>query len=118
MKQVQLYAYAETLEDALDTARARERAAIERAIELLRQADQAGPGSRELADALVYVHRLWSILIEDLANSENRLPQKLRADLISVGLWSLRELDDISNGRSQDLSQLVEVLTLIGEGLR
>src|SRR5690606_3567579 len=86
-------AYAEILEDTPRQARERERAAFERARDLLQQAEAKGRRSREAVDALLYLRRLWSVLIEDLVSSENDLPETLRADLISIGLWVMRETD-------------------------
>lgn len=115
---MQHFAYAEILEEAPGHARARERAAIERAIGLLEHAEGRAPGAQETVEALLYLHRLWSVLIEDLANPDNDLPQKLRADLISIGLWSMREADRIRLGQSADFGALIEVMKLICEGLR
>ena len=110
--------YAEALEETPMLARERERAAIERAIELLRRAATKGRRSREAAEAIIYVNRLWSILIEDLANPENDLPTPLRASLISVGLWAMREADLIRLEQSENFSGVIEVMRSIGEGLR
>ena len=33
------------------------------------------------------------VFIEDLAIPENGLPDKLRADIISIGLWVVKEAD-------------------------
>lgn len=110
-------AYAETLEETPILARERERAAFGRAIDLLRQAKAQGRHSRAAVDALLYLNRLWSVLIEDLASPENDLPQTLRADLISIGLWVMRRADQIRLEQSDDFSGIVEVMEAIGEGL-
>jgi flagellar protein FlaF len=110
--------YAEILEDTPKLARERERAAIGRAVDLLERAAVKGPRSREAVEALDYLNRLWSILIEDLANPENDLPQRLRADLISIGLWVLREADRIRLQQSGNFSALVDVMNTIREGLQ
>lgn len=111
-------AYAEILEETPRLARERERAAIGRAIELLQQAAENGPRSREAFEALHYLNRLWSILIEDLASPENDLPQGLRADLISIGLWAMREGDRIRLEQSGDFSALIDIMKSISEGLQ
>lgn len=111
-------AYAEMLEETPRLARERERAAIERVVELLRQAEAKGPRSREAAEALLYLNRLWSVLIDDLASPENDLPQALRADLISIGLWAMREADQIRLEQSDDFSAIIDVMKSIREGLR
>lgn len=111
-------AYAEVLEDTPRQARERERAAIERAVELLGEAEAKGRRSREAVDALLYLRRLWSVLIQDLASTENDLPETLRADLISIGLWVMREADLIRLEQSDNFSGLIEIMKSIGEGLR
>ncbi|MFN6953172.1 MAG: flagellar biosynthesis regulator FlaF [Acetobacteraceae bacterium] len=52
------------------------------------------------AAALHKTHRLWSILLGELTNPENKLPVELRAGLVSLGLWAQREaLARISDDR-------------------
>lgn len=115
---MQRSAYAEILEDSPREARQRERAAIERAVEMLQAAQAKGRRSIEAIEALVYLHRLWSVLIEDLASPENNLPESLRADLISIGLWVMRESDLIRLEQSDNFGGIIEVMTSIAEGLR
>lgn len=43
------------------------------------------------AAALHKTHRLWSILLGELTNPDNKLPVELRAGLVSLGLWAQRE---------------------------
>ncbi len=110
--------YGEVLDEVPKQARDNERSALERSIELLQVAEQKGPRSVEAVEALHFVRRLWGIFIEDLAQADNGLPQKLRADLVSVGLWVMREAEEIRQGRSQDFKGLIDVSRTISEGLR
>jgi hypothetical protein len=48
------FAYNDVIEDSHQTLRARERAAMDRVIGMLRAAQEKGPHSRELVDALFY----------------------------------------------------------------
>ncbi|HXF55683.1 MAG TPA: flagellar biosynthesis regulator FlaF [Hyphomicrobiaceae bacterium] len=112
------FSYAEILDEAPKQARDREREAIERSIELLRAAEAKGSGTREALDAVLFVHRLWAALVEDLAKPENDLPKALRADLISIGLWIMREAEQIRLGKSENFKGLIEVSSEIAEGLR
>ncbi|NJO21879.1 MAG: flagellar biosynthesis regulator FlaF [Sphingomonadales bacterium] len=111
------FSYAEVLDETPQGARQRERQAIERSIELLQAADKAGAQSREAVEALHFVRRLWAILVEDLAKSENDLPQKLRADLISIGLWIMREAEQIRLDKSVNFKGMIEVSESIRDGL-
>jgi flagellar protein FlaF len=110
--------YNEVLEESPKEAREQERTALERTIAMLRDAEQKGPGSREAVEALFYVRKLWGIFIEDLAQSDNGLPPKLRADLVSIGLWVMRETEEIRQGRSKNFAALIEVSQTISEGLK
>lgn len=109
--------YAEVLSDASDVARSHERRAFDRAIELLGAAQERGPRSREAIEALVFVTRLWSMMLEDLASPENGLPAELRAGLISIGIWVLKEADRIRREESDNFAGLVEICGRIRAGL-
>jgi flagellar protein FlaF len=112
------FPYAEVLDGAPKAARERERKALEHSITLLEAAAEKGPRSREAIEALRYVRQLWAVLIEDLANPDNDLPQQLRADLISIGLWVMREAESIRLERSDSFMDLIEVSRSISEGLK
>ncbi len=109
--------YKEILDGGLGEARDREREAINRSIELLEKARQAGPRSRETMDALRYLDRLWSLLLDDLAHADNRLPKELKASLISIGIWILREVDLLRNERSENFTGLIDISQIISNGL-
>lgn len=110
--------YNEVLDESPKEAREQERGALERSIALLQVAEKHGAQSREAVEAIYFVRKLWGIFIEDLAKAENGLPPKLRADLVSVGLWVMREAEEIRLGRSSNFAGLIEVSRTIAEGLR
>jgi flagellar protein FlaF len=112
------FSYAEIVEDTCGEARLRERQALEHAIGLLCAARDAGPESRESIEALRFVCTLWGVLIEDLASPENDLPESLRAGLISIGLWIMREADNIRAGRTVSYDDLIEINQTICDGLK
>jgi flagellar protein FlaF len=112
------HSYAEVLEDDCASARASERLALETSIGLLRAAEKKGAGSGEAAQALLFVERLWTIFIEDLGSAANDLPKQLRADLISIGLWMLRETEQIRGRKSENFKGLIEVSAGIVAGLQ
>jgi flagellar protein FlaF len=112
------FSYAEVLDETPRGARERERQATERSIELLEAAGKCGARSREAIEALLFVRRLWGVLIEDLADKENDLPQALRADLISIGLWIMREAEQIRLEKSSNFRGIIEVSTAIRDGLQ
>ena len=67
---------------------------------------------------MLFVRRLWGYLIEDLAKPENDLPQSLRAELISIGLWIMREAEQIRLETSSNFKGIIEVSTAIRDGLQ
>ena len=112
------FSYAEVLEETPQTARERERMALEHAVTLLQSAAKVGGTSREAIEALHFCRRLWALLLEDLAHPENQLPTKLRADIISIGVWIMREAEEIRQGRSENFDGIIDVTRAIAEGLR
>jgi flagellar protein FlaF len=112
------FSYAEVLEETPQSGRDRERMAMEHAIHLLQAGMKAGADSREAIDALHFCRRLWALLIEDLGHPDNQLPTKLRADIISIGLWIMREAEEIRQGRSRNFQGIIDVTKSLAEGLR
>ena|SRR6185436_1966673 len=111
------FSYAEVLEASGGEGRSREQVAFDHALELLRAAEEHGPQSAEARTAITYIQKLWNFLIEDLANPTNSLAEQLRADLISVGIWVIREADRILLDPKKTFSTLIEVNTNIRNGL-
>jgi flagellar protein FlaF len=60
------------------------------------------------ATALNKTHRLWSLLISDLAQPGNALPADLKGRLVSLGLWAQREAD----ARLADSASLAPLIEL------
>ncbi len=111
------FSYAEIAEDSFSTSRDREREALDRSIEAMQKAEEAGPRSREAVEAIYLTRSLWTILVEDLAEPENGLPEDLRASLISVGLWIMREAEAIRLGKVTSFKAMIDVTRSIREGL-
>lgn len=111
------FSYAEVVEDSPQDSRMREREALERAVDLLQQAKRKGVRSPEAHDGLSYVRKLWLILIEDLVNPENDLPPELKSELITIGRWVTRETDLIGTGASQNFDGLIEICSIVRNGL-
>ena len=62
-------------------------------------------------------HELWSLLIKDLAQSGNRLPEALRQSLMQLAAWSMR-YSILANLRDLPVQPLIDVNTNIIEGLQ
>jgi flagellar protein FlaF len=112
------FAYNEVIEDSHQSMRARERQAMDRVIAMLRGAQEKGPRSRERVEALFYLRRLWAIFLTDLNDPNNELPAQLRAGIISIGIWMNKEIDRVRSGQTNDLTPMIEINTLIRDGLR
>lgn len=111
------FSYEEVLSESGSRQRENERLAIAQSVALLKSAEQAGPQSREAVDAIIFLNRLWSFFLEDLSKAENGLPDDVRAKLISIGIWMLKEAQAISNGKSKNFAALIDVSNVIAEGL-
>ena len=72
----------------------------------------------EAVQAIHFLNRVWTTFVEELGSEENELPQELRANLISIGLWLLREAEEIRQGRSDNFEGLIEVSQIIRDGIQ
>jgi len=112
------FSYAEVQTDSVADAKDRERQLLSRSIDLLVAAKQKGARSIESAQAIYFLNRVWTTFVEDLGNEDNELPQELRANLISIGLWLLREAEEVRQGRSENFEGLIEVSQIIRDGIQ
>ena len=112
------FSYAEIMADDIAGSRDREKQVLDRAVELLRSAMLKGRESRDAVEALYYTRRVWTAFIEDLRNPENQLPANIRADLISIGIWVLKETDRIRLRQSENFKGVADIITIIRDGLK
>lgn len=112
------FSYAEVQSDSVADAKDRERQLLSRSIDLLVAAKDKGSPSVESAQAIYFLNRVWTTFVEDLGSEENELPQELRANLISIGLWLLREAEEVRQGRSDNFEGLIEVSQIIRDGIQ
>ncbi len=110
------FSYAEIQTDSIADAKDRERQLLNRSIDLLTAAKD-GAGS-EAVEAIHFMNRIWTSFMEDLGSSENELPVELRANLISIGLWLLREGEAVRQGQSRNFEGLIEVSQIIRDGIQ
>lgn len=110
--------YAEVLEDDQSAARQIEAMALDRAVTLLVQADALPSPSVPGIQALHFTRQLWTTFINELAAPENALPKELRANLISIGIWILKEADAIRLGRSSNYAGIADICGIVRDGLR
>ena len=110
--------YAEVLEDDQTAARRVEVHALDQAIALLGKAAATSRLSREGIEALHFTRQLWMTFIQALASSENALPTELRANLISIGIWVLREAEAIRLEASSNYAGIADICAMVRDGLR
>lgn len=112
------FSYSEVMQDAVADAKERERQVLDRSIELLSIARDNEKYSREAIEALFYTRRVWMSFIEDLKHPENQLDVELRANLISIAIWILKECDRIRRRQSTNYQGIIDVTTIIRDGLK
>jgi flagellar biosynthesis activator protein FlaF len=110
-------AYADILEAGAQATRHREREALERSISLLRDARSIGFRTPRGAEAIFYTNRVWSFMVEDLSLADNDLPDAVRANLISLGIYVIRQLDNIRAGNEAAADDIIELTGIIKDGL-
>lgn len=110
--------YDEVLEDDQAAARRIEYQALDRCVFLLGKAAKAGAASREAVEALHWTRQLWQTFLLELADDANVLPVELRAKLISIGMWILKEAEAIRLSRSANFAGIAEICTIVRDGLR
>jgi flagellar protein FlaF len=112
------FSYAEIQTDSIADAKDRERQLLTRSIDLLTEAREKGVRSVQALEAIHFMNRVWTSFMQDLGSSENELPKELRANLISIGLWLLREGEAIRQGNSANFEGLIEVSQIIRDGIQ
>ncbi|MCJ8309378.1 MAG: flagellar biosynthesis regulator FlaF [Rhizobiaceae bacterium] len=109
--------YADIQEDAVVDARTRERQLLNRSIDLMEKARDDSSNPMGIIEATHFTRRLWTALLEDLAQPDNQLSDEIRAGLISVGIWILKENEKIRQRESDDFDGVIEITQTIMEGI-
>lgn len=112
-----LSSYETIIEDSGREARSREQRALDHGVDLLRRLQGGDLQPAEEAEALLYIRRLWAFFVQDLGSPRNGLPEKLRAELISIGLWIIKEADRIRQDGATDVDELVAINIVIRDAL-
>ena len=109
--------YNDIMDDGAASAKERERSLFDQSIMMLEEARDEGAYSFKGIEAVHFTSRLWVIVIEDLGSPQNGLPPQLRASLISTGIYILKELEEIRQGRSTDYDGIIEITRTIRDGI-
>lgn len=62
-------------------------------------------------------NQLWSVMLADLSDPENALPDEVKAGLISLGIFSLKHGYRVMNGEA-DVTPLIDINLSVMRGLR
>ena len=111
------FSYAEIQTDSVADAKDRERQLLTRSIDLLSAARDTGNDSLERTEAVHFLTRIWTTFIGSRQRGQ-RPSGGARANLISIGLWLLREAEEIRQGRSDNIEGLIEVSQIIRDGIQ
>lgn len=112
------FSYAEIMEDGVADAKDRERQVLDRSLALLQSAKTQKGYSREAIEAIYFTRRVWIRFIEDLRSPENQLNDELRANLISIAIWILNETEKIRKRESLNFQGIIDITTIIRDGLK
>lgn len=110
--------YAEIQSGSQVDSRGLERGLLQRSISMMREAMAAPVSHTKAVEARLFCSRVWTVLLQDLSTSENHLPNEVRAGLISIGIWVLRELEVLRETESTAFEDLIEITGMIAEGLQ
>lgn len=110
--------YDEIRQDDPRTTREQERMALDRSIQLMERIDTPGATPADSARAIVFTTKLWAVLIEDLMAPDNALPRELKAQIVSIGIWILRELEHIRDNPGRRFDDVIDVSRAIQKGLQ
>ncbi|MGH6860362.1 MAG: flagellar biosynthesis regulator FlaF [Phyllobacterium sp.] len=109
--------YGDIIDDGATSARERERSLFDQSILMLEAARDEGRYAFKGIEAVQFTTRLWMIVIEDLGDPANALPQQLRASLISIGIFILKELEAIRHETSADYDSIIDITRTIRDGI-
>ncbi len=78
--------------------------------------DEPPPNAAARMAALDWNRRLWTTLAADCAKPDNALPEPVRAQIISLGLWVARHTSAVVR-REGEMELLIDVNRAIMQGL-
>lgn len=73
----------------------------------------------ELADAMMFNRRLWTVFLTSVTREDNPLPAPIRQNVANLGLFVMnRQLELVSRPEPQKLDALININREIAAGLR
>lgn len=93
-------------------------AALSQAAYVLDQARQKLDDNEGCEKALTYNQMLWSIIQADVAQDDNKLPDELKANLMSLSIFVDKQTTKALSNPSEDIfDSLININLNIAEGL-
>ncbi len=71
---------------------------------------------RERMDALDWNRRMWSMLGADCSSDANKLPENIRANIISLSIWVNKHTSLVMRNQ-EEIGPLIDVNRIIMQGL-
>ncbi len=75
-----------------------------------------GVRDKQMAEALDWNRRMWSVFSTDCGTEGNGLPPQLRASIISLSIWVSKHSSEVMRG-SESIDDLININRTIMEGL-
>ncbi|MFN4127180.1 flagellar biosynthesis regulator FlaF [Pannonibacter indicus] len=73
----------------------------------------------EIDDALTYNRKLWTILVTSVTNPENPLPDQIKSNIASLGVFIFKHtMALLADPHPDKLNTLISINRSIAEGLR
>jgi len=70
-------------------------------------------------DALTYNRKLWTILVTSATNGENPLPQEIKNNIASLGVFVFKQtMEAMTDEEGNKINSLISINRAIAEGLR
>lgn len=66
---------------------------------------------------IYHVGRVWNYFMKELASPENAMPNELKAQLISIGIFILKHLDKMRDEPTANFQPLREITATLQKGL-
>ena len=112
---MKLDSYCLVSDESPDTARRIERDALDRIIQELINSRN---NTREYTlKAVESVEVLWLALLDDLSSPANALSDSLKAKLISIGIWMIKEVMTVRQSDTATIDHILEINQIIRNGL-
>ena len=109
--------YSDVVEESGISARERESALFNRCIEKLIEVQVHNINSPIVIEAADFIEGFWIAIIEDLGREDNHLSNHLKASIISIGIYVMKEMNNLRNGVHVDIPTLIDISSSLRDGL-